>query len=511
MGHVVNPTAFRLGRVLFWKFNFFHFRQKFIFNKYFFIGMHFYKIIYWLFYSPSTINFFFNRFVRFFKKRKFLKKFIFYNFFFFKSLNFFLFEFSRSSVIYNFFFFFKGPSLEIKNLKICLYSLFILNKNKLLFKKFITYLGFLIKRRRVGLLRFTRKDYKLVKRRKKRYFWLFKKSLEKNLIKLKHFISVRYRNLSRFGNLFYKFLGSSLALCSLVPFLIKMFFLRYFLKNERRKQKYLFRNKFKNLMIKLEIDSVIFNIQNNIFQLNMMIFKEFWLDDLKMKIFKMFYFSRRLKKWRIDFFDILLGYLQLIELGLKRRLICIFMRNNYLEYLSFEKLYSKQFVVLIGFKRNCLFNLRKFYYFSSCHYKKIILKFFYNVFFTKRLGSVLSKLFKRFYPTMLFKINFFFFKNSLMNAKTVFRFIFKQLTALRPINKIVYIVLLELRRTKLFAGFKILLRGRFTRRERAFSKVWISGQIPTSTITKKLDYYANTFISKFGVGSIRIWLYKIRV
>lgn len=513
MGHVVNPTAFRLGRVIFWKFNFFHFRQNFLFNKYFLISKHFYKVIYWLFYSPSTINFFFNRFVRFYKKRKFYKKFIYYNLFSFKSLRFFL----NKKSFYDIFFLKKkefataGDNVRGFLSKMLTFVPRVLySKKKYIgFKNYLSNLVYLVKRRRTGLMRFGRKEYKLIKRRKKRYFWIFKRFLEKNITKLKHFLSLRYRIFREYNTLFFIYLCKLVSVCQFATIgVYKMFLLRYFLKKERRKSKYVFRNKFKNLLIKLELDSVIINIQNNLLQLNMMLFKEFWLDDFRLRVAKMFYFMRRTKKWRLEFFETIFIYLRLVLKFLKKKLYCNFTYNTV--FVHVNRFNCEQFSKLVSFKKNFIFNVRKLWLLGRQRVKKIILKSFYKLFFSKRLNFILSNLFRRFYSSICFKLKFFFFNNSLMNAKTIFRFIFKQLTALRPINKIIYIVLLELRRTKLFKGFKILLRGRFTRRERAFSKVWISGQIPTSTITKKLDYYANHFISKFGIGSIRIWLYRGR-
>jgi len=57
-------------------------------------------------------------------------------------------------------------------------------------------------------------------------------------------------------------------------------------------------------------------------------------------------------------------------------------------------------------------------------------------------------------------------------------------------------------------GFKILTSGRFSRKERAFYKIWTFGKLPLSTITKSIDYFAGTFKSKFGLCSVRVWLFK---
>ena len=54
--------------------------------------------------------------------------------------------------------------------------------------------------------------------------------------------------------------------------------------------------------------------------------------------------------------------------------------------------------------------------------------------------------------------------------------------------RILNVLLIEVKKQKNFAGFKILARGRFTRKERAFNKLWFFKKLAYSTVSVPLDY-----------------------
>lgn len=185
-----------------------------------------------------------------------------------------------------------------------------------------------------------------------------------------------------------------------------------------------------------------------------------------------------------------------------------FIRKFFYLFLRFFKTYVR---LIIKFRGKNFFILQ-FLYFKIFKEGDIVKKLksipiFNQKFLYLKNLYFLKNLFKNIFFNLICNIKYIILENSTLNAYIIFKFIYIQLKANRPISLIMRTVYKELSNNDSFKGFKILLRGRFTRKERAFNQVWHAGSVPLSTIVKPINYYSHFFVSKFGVGSIRVWVY----
>ena len=289
-------------------------------------------------------------------------------------------------------------------------------------------------------------------------------------------------------------------------FRLKCFF---FIRKNKLREKMNLRKKFLKMFFKLEVNNFSLFFLNNSVKINIFLFKEelnillnqnlLYYLNLKKKnnliLSVNYYFRNRLK----TIARLLINYLNIfLIIKLKKYFLKIF-------FINIRKLYSD-----ISAYRKYFF--KKYFLFNSLKFIRLKSKFKEFKFLKEYLLSlnniILKNIFKQIFFNLQISINYYFFSNVLLNAKVIYLFIKKQLSLNKSITKILKIIKLELKRFDKFQGFKILMRGRFTRKERAFNQTWIFGKLPTSSIIAPLDYYSNIYISRFGVGSIRIWLFK---
>jgi hypothetical protein len=534
MGHVVNPISFRLGKVLFWKTNFLHYKQKFLFNKLFYISMFVFKLFYWLFQVKLTLNFFFNRVKRFRKKQFFIKKHNKVNFlsnktFFFDFLvriqNFFKFgliydvyvyqrkkeiiSFS-ADVLYNnecIEIFYKNGFYFYKYVSILLYFLRLKYK-KMSLKKLLKLCKFILK------IPKKRKLFLELKFKKLRYFRILKFYYAKLINKFCNFnnylvyyvLYVKsfffFKNRIRLKKKNTLLLKDSLK--RIFYYFLKRLNIIFFLKKIRKKIRN-FRKIFKSMVLNMEVQDVGVFFNSKYLKINLIIFKEMLIDKFKKNVFNFFFLQSTV------FYLKIIKYYFVLTSRLKQKLILLWIMLQLTIYFNFFNL-SKLFRII--FLKMKIFDVRNLNIFNifNCYFLRITQKVplfnFHKLIISKFNKKILQNLVKNLVKNYTILISYFFINNNMLNAQIIFKFISRQLFLNKPINRIIKIVLLELSRFKKFAGFKILMRGRFTRKERAFNKVWTVGKIPTSAVVKPLDYLSNIFISKFGVGSIRIWLYR---
>ena len=182
---------------------------------------------------------------------------------------------------------------------------------------------------------------------------------------------------------------------------------------------------------------------------------------------------------------------------LKKSLLYLILNNSfsiYRYYIKFKRFFFFSFIERFRLKRklNILSN------FSLLFIKN---------FFEKRWVFFLKNIINKF---IKFKLSFFiyFIPSNIMSSKMLFNFFCKHLRRKRPINRILNMILWDIKKQRMLIGFKILMAGRFTRKERALYKWIVHKQTPLSLYSSNLDYFSGFFKSRFGVSSFKIWIFK---
>jgi hypothetical protein len=260
----------------------------------------------------------------------------------------------------------------------------------------------------------------------------------------------------------------------------------------------------------------------------------FFTLEKKINLYKIKEFKKKIFRFKIFFFKFKILFNNILNLFWILFLFEIFFIINYLKiyFFYFLKLIKKQLL----YKKNVFFNFLifrqiNFYLFLKYKYNYIFdiftiknmnkerieknlntiifdfEEFFLLKFLNNMKSTILSNFFNKIFKSFTFNFNFFILKPSLLNAQLIFKFIFRQLRKNKTIMRIINVLLFEVKRQKNFAGFKIMARGRFTRKERAFNKLWFFRKLAYSTIAIPLDYHAGLYKSKFGLCSIRVWIF----
>jgi len=535
MGHLVNPITFRLGRSLFWSTNKVQ-NNRINLKKNNFLISFVLKIIYWLFTEKFSLNFFFYRY-RTYKK-------ISYTLFVSNLKNFNLhkskFNFNLLKIIlklkfnfnFNFIIFYKAK-LNFSSFNILKESLLDYYQSYLFNIHYFSHL-YLLKYSNIihsnYLLKFFIEFFKN-KTYKFDIFFRFYKTLNYQKIKYLTLLKNNYKFFDTFLyfylNVFLKkHLNKNIKINSIYQkkkiFTIKYIYSSLIFRLINLKNYILFMDRFQNKLtrkslrfLKLEITDLQLFFMGNKIKINIICFKETLFKNfffrLKKNIYKYlcYRWQNKLKIIIKNKFNFLLKNLNIVF-----QILNFLNKNDIKLLLTFFILKVKKILILLTkLKIKNLFFLNVFF-FKFKIYSEIINKKYLNlkVFNLNLIQSqsklILDRLFKNLFFNHSCSTYFLILENTILNAYVVFKFIQKQLLLQKSLGVIMKIVYSELIKYHKFKGFKILLKGRFTRKERAFKRVWNYGKIPLSTIIVPVDYYSNFFISKFGVGSIRIWLFK---
>ena len=106
-------------------------------------------------------------------------------------------------------------------------------------------------------------------------------------------------------------------------------------------------------------------------------------------------------------------------------------------------------------------------------------------------------------------VNFFFINNYNYTAQVLVNYIcikLKQKFTLNQVIRPLIKYLTKLIKKRYLFGFRIMLNGRFTRKQRATKMVLKGGSVPLATLDNNVDYYEDFVSLKDGVGGIKIWL-----
>jgi hypothetical protein len=527
MGHLINPITFRVGRSTFWNSNFVT-KNKLILKKRNFLYKFILKLLYWLFNEKFSLSFFYNRF-KLHRRNTYLLlqnnlKSLFINKYYhmFKLCKLLLFMNNNNNFIFKIYM--KNPNIiNFLGYKIYFYV-------KLYFKK-IHYISKLFAIS--GLKKFDDTDVLFFIE----YFRNYPEKLD-YIIQLINKIS-KYKSIKAFNKNDLNFFDFS----------IYIYLLKFLKSNlEKKVKKNLKKKKFS---LKSIFNRLIFRILNVKTYINLLDTFAMRLPRNELRFFKLevtnvqlFFSSNQIKINIITFKEnTLKNFYLLLQKNIHRYLSY---RWNFKRKLLIKKRLNFLIKLFIHFNKNCFFlsktDLNKLFSFMLIQFKKLMYSlkkfkkktiYFFNIFFYKLgliyhfkhkdfflmkkfntllLNSLNFSIYKKLLSNLFFNyqcnLQFIFLENTILNAFVIFKFIHKQLSLNKPINRIMKVVYNELLRYKLYKGFKILLRGRFTRKERAFNRVWYYGKVPLSTIVLPIDYYASFYTSKFGIGSIRVWLFK---
>jgi hypothetical protein len=169
--------------------------------------------------------------------------------------------------------------------------------------------------------------------------------------------------------------------------------------------------------------------------------------------------------------------------------------NLYNHYIKFKRFFFYSFLFRFKLKRTL----------STISNFSLV---FAKSFFEKRWVFFLKGIIKKFLTNFNLSFIVYFISSNVMTSKMLFNFFCKHLRRKRPINRILNMILWDIKKQRLLIGFKILMAGRFTRKERALYKWIVHKQTPLSLYSSNLDYFSGFFKSRFGVSSFKIWIFK---
>jgi hypothetical protein len=159
-------------------------------------------------------------------------------------------------------------------------------------------------------------------------------------------------------------------------------------------------------------------------------------------------------------------------------------------YLYFKKLLKlKLFKTFINF-----FN---FYYFINpltILFKRYFLKDFYNVLGLKNLNNYNSDI----------SINFVRLNSNSITASTFVKHIWLKLHKKYAFGKVIQGIVKTIKNGKYFLGANINCNGRFTKKQKAWHKIFRQGKIPMSTQSALLDSSSVLVKLRYGVASIKL-------
>ena len=171
--------------------------------------------------------------------------------------------------------------------------------------------------------------------------------------------------------------------------------------------------------------------------------------------------------------------------------------------LSFHRFHYLYKVLNFQFKRynsmKDFFLVLKFYLFIELFHR--LNNNFIN------LSAALSQEFITF--RHLRKLTFVPISKEWISANLIFRYIATQLRYHRNLNFIVKLLINKFQRSFIVRGLKIFCTGRFTRKERAMYSWVRHGKVPLNTYSIPLEYFSGHYKSRYGVGGMKIWLYRV--
>lgn len=112
------------------------------------------------------------------------------------------------------------------------------------------------------------------------------------------------------------------------------------------------------------------------------------------------------------------------------------------------------------------------------------------------------------------KVVYYFLDDSCISASCLTTYIYMRLKKrifVHEIFKELRYYLKKLKKWKLCTGYKILCKGRFSRKQRAQKKVMESGPLPVQHYGYVMDLCQKTVILKYGISNLKVWLFRRKI
>jgi hypothetical protein len=194
-------------------------------------------------------------------------------------------------------------------------------------------------------------------------------------------------------------------------------------------------------------------------------------------------------------------YLQFFSLKKKiffsQNLICLLM--NFFGLVNSNILTKKMYLLL----QNMVFYTLSFSFFNFLHFKK---KFFSKFVFFKGVSKTIYRSVIELTKNNKLNFNVVGQNKFRFNSSLVLNYILIKLGQYFTIHEIVNPLSFYIKSLTSISGYKILITGRLTRKERAAVMIRSGKRMPLSTIKANIDYSAGFKIMKFGLVGIKVYL-----
>ncbi len=145
-------------------------------------------------------------------------------------------------------------------------------------------------------------------------------------------------------------------------------------------------------------------------------------------------------------------------------------------------------------------------------YKHLNIYFFKKIFRYRYLmfqnaSSIIYSAIRAFDKTQNIKLSFSSAQIKKISAAQVCNYITIKLGQYFKLYEILQPTIRKLKHTNMIKGFRILIVGRLTRKERGAHIVKQHGSVPLSKKDKYIDYASDYKVMRFGVVGVKIWLY----
>jgi hypothetical protein len=203
---------------------------------------------------------------------------------------------------------------------------------------------------------------------------------------------------------------------------------------------------------------------------------------------KKFIYNYYFKKEPIKLKDIKNKFLRKRYLVMKRR-----KAKSRKRRAKFIKIYSKKSIAKN--KRKILNIIRTF-----------LIKSFWKVLFYKKIYRLTKILIRRLKKSNSIEFFLIPISNANLNAKLLVNFALRKLKFRIRLDKIFKPLLKQF--SSLIPGIRIICKGRFTRQQRATKTIFSKGIVKFSKGLTDIDFCLGTIPLKYGVGSLKIYIFK---
>lgn len=183
----------------------------------------------------------------------------------------------------------------------------------------------------------------------------------------------------------------------------------------------------------------------------------------------------------------------------------IVLKNLLLAYLRFPKYVHYPNSKLIRCLNLLIIKEFAFKHLNFFYFKKVFQE---RYFIFQGASSAIYSSIKAFDKNDIVKVSFWGMHVRNLTASFITQYIILKLAKYFTIQEILRPVLHSLKRASYIKGFRIIVAGRLTRKERAAYIIRRNGEITLANKSKPIDYAADFKVMRFGVVGVKIWFYS---